>query len=54
MTIPIRAHFSYECDAWIDSDLDWYIHGICHARKPSLIFGPIPVIGILAATGRCP
>jgi hypothetical protein len=54
LTLPNKPHFCFQCATWTMSDLDWYFHGIHHARNPSIHCGLVTVNGILAAPGRCP
>ncbi|ORX93643.1 hypothetical protein BCR34DRAFT_499768 [Clohesyomyces aquaticus] len=55
MTLPIRAFFCFECASWFNTEIDWHVHCIEHARNPSLICGFLMTFdGLMAAAGRCP
>lgn len=52
-TIPMRTNFCFQCGVWKYSEMDWALHQLNHTRKPSIIYGPIMIDGILAAPRRC-
>jgi hypothetical protein len=53
-TSPTQAEYCFECGIWTMSMLEWNMHGVCHAKYPSIIYGPVTVNGLLAEAGRCP
>jgi hypothetical protein len=54
VTLPTSAEYCFECGTWTMSELEWSMHGLFHAKNPSIIYDPITTNGLLVEAGRCP
>jgi hypothetical protein len=39
---------------WVESELEWYMHGLHHLKNPPVHSGIVMIRGLVASAGQCP